>query len=204
MNNSQQTNKTEPRIKGIDFKPFIEPELDARYYLQLPPDKVVITMISPLKKDQGHCLFLRMASNLVKKYHNAHFLIAHEEIDFEFQREFSGLIENKNLEGKLDIIKNIKGIPDILKATDIFVYLKEKGDEFPTVILKAMATGLPVVSIKTSLFQKVILHEETGFLIENNDIESAIQKISLLMENPNMSKKMGKLGQERIINHFSN
>ena len=203
MNDPQQTDQPETKIKGIDFKPFIEPELDVRYYLQLPPDKVIITMISPLKKDQGHCFFLTMANMLVREYHNAHFLIVHEEIDMEFQKEFNGLLANLNLKGKLDIIKYKNQIPYILKATDIFVFLKEKGDEFPTIILQAMATGLPVVSIKTSLFQKVILHEETGFLIDSNDIESAIQKIGLLMENPKLSRSMGKLGQKRVVENFS-
>ncbi|MFD2034392.1 glycosyltransferase family 4 protein [Belliella marina] len=203
MNDIHKTNQQKVLIKNIDYKPYINPEVDARYYLQLPPEKTIITMISPLKRDCGHCFFLEVARKIVEIYENAHFLIVHQEIDLDFQKEFNSIKTSYNLRGRFDIIKFKDEIPDILKASDIFVFPMAIENEFPQIILKAMATGLPVVSIKSNLFQKVILDQETGFLIDKNDVESAFQKISLLLENPDLTEKMGKSGQERVIQHFS-
>lgn len=33
---------TQSKQFKIDYRPFVEPELDARYYLQLPPDKKIL------------------------------------------------------------------------------------------------------------------------------------------------------------------
>ncbi|MCH7397731.1 glycosyltransferase [Belliella sp. DSM 107340] len=202
MNDSQHTKQSETRIKKIDFKPFIEPELDARYYLQLPPDKLIITMIGSLVKDQGHCFFLELAKSVEKRFENVHFLIVHEDIDPEFQEEFIDLVVNSNLKHKLDTVQSDRKIPDVLKSTDIFVEPAARGKGFAENILKAMATGLPVISVKTELLQNVILQDQTGFLIENNDLSTAVEMISVLIADVEMSKKMGKLGKERALEYF--
>jgi len=45
--------------------------------------------------------------------------------------------------------------------------------------------------------------EKSGYLIEEGDHEGWIQKISLLLEDKELSKRMGKKGREFVLEHFS-
>lgn len=193
---------TQSKQFKIDYRPFVEPELDARYYLQLPPDKEILTMMAPLKAGFGHFFFLEIAKRVSEIFPNTHFLIVSDEVDSAFELELKSKKAELGLRGKLDFIKMKKDIPDALKASNLFL-LPEAGVVDPsTVLLKAMATGLPVISTKCETAEMIIVENETGFLVTNGDLESTIEKISIIINDKSLAKQMGKSGQERVIQHF--
>jgi len=73
----------------------------------------------------------------------------------------------------------------------------------PNVIMEASAVGLPVVSTKHAGIIDVVVHGETGFLVEERDVDAMAEYMERLLENPKQAERMGQAGRERIKQHFT-
>jgi len=73
----------------------------------------------------------------------------------------------------------------------------------PNVIMEASAVGLPVVSTKHTGIMDVIVHGETGFLVEERDIDAMADYMLKLLEDPKLAEEMGRAGRERIKQYFT-
>ena len=70
------------------------------------------------------------------------------------------------------------------------------------VVLEAMAAGLPVVATNVGGTPEIVLHGETGLLVEPGDAFQLASAMITLLQNPSMCKKMGDAGKKRV-NLFS-
>jgi len=73
----------------------------------------------------------------------------------------------------------------------------------PVGVLEASAAGLPVVTTKHAGINDVILHGQTGFLVEEGDVEGMAEHMVRLARDPLLAATMGKRGRERICAEFS-
>lgn len=73
----------------------------------------------------------------------------------------------------------------------------------PVAILEAGIAGLPVIATKHAGIPDVILNNETGFLVEEHDVDAMAEKMMELLENPEIGKKMGEKSKAFIQNNFS-
>lgn len=75
-------------------------------------------------------------------------------------------------------------------------------DNLPTVIMEAMAAGLPVVSTDVAAVSEMIADEETGFIVSERDSGALAQKMACLLDNPELARAMGMRGRERCRELF--
>ena len=75
-------------------------------------------------------------------------------------------------------------------------------DNLPTVIMEAMAAGLPVVSTDVAAVSEMIADEETGFIVPERDSGALAQKMACLLENPALARAMGMRARERCRDLF--
>lgn len=73
----------------------------------------------------------------------------------------------------------------------------------PVAVLEAGASGLPVVSTRHAGIKDVVIHGETGFLVEEGDINGMAEYMIKLAQNPLLAGKMGRQARERIYSKFS-
>jgi glycosyltransferase involved in cell wall biosynthesis len=73
----------------------------------------------------------------------------------------------------------------------------------PVAILEASGAGLPVISTKHAGIPDVILDGETGFLVDEHDVDGMARSMRKLLADRAMAKRMGKAGKERIRHEFS-
>jgi colanic acid/amylovoran biosynthesis glycosyltransferase len=73
----------------------------------------------------------------------------------------------------------------------------------PNVIMEASACALPIVSTCHAGIKDVVVHEETGFLVEERDIDGMAAYMMTLLERPDLAAKLGRAGRKRIIEHFT-
>ncbi len=73
----------------------------------------------------------------------------------------------------------------------------------PVGILEASAAGLPVISTKHAGIPDVIIHDETGLLVEEHDVDGMAKNMIMLLENKEMAKKMGAKGRINIRENFN-
>jgi len=73
----------------------------------------------------------------------------------------------------------------------------------PVGILEAGASGLPVVSTRHAGIPDVVIEGETGFLVDEGDVEGMAKHMLQMAQDPALAAKIGQAARKRIEDHFS-
>jgi colanic acid/amylovoran biosynthesis glycosyltransferase len=76
-------------------------------------------------------------------------------------------------------------------------------DNLPTVIMEAMATGLPVISTNISGIPEMVVQNETGFLVQPGDAVALSGAIEKIIDDRQLTQKLGQAGYKRVQELFS-
>lgn len=76
-------------------------------------------------------------------------------------------------------------------------------DGLPTVLLEAMALGLPVVTTTVSGGPEIVAHGDTGLLVEPGDPVALAASLETLIGDPEASLRLGRAGRRRAEALFS-
>jgi len=95
-----------------------------------------------------------------------------------------------------------------MKSAEVFVLLSEVDidgfrDGFPTVILEAMAMGLPVVSTWVSGIPEMIDCGRTGLLVPERDSRAAADAIARIFDDRDLGRAMGSAGRRKLDEEFN-
>lgn len=72
----------------------------------------------------------------------------------------------------------------------------------PVAILEAGATGLPVVATRHAGIQDVVIHGQTGFLVNEGDVKGMTEFMLQLAKDPALADRLGKAANNRIRTEF--
>lgn len=144
---------------------------------------------------------------VIKKFPNAKLIIAGE-----------GQLLNtcKNLVKYYQLEKNVE-FPGIITPDKYRTYLKTSrafvqhsitaanGDMegTPVAVLEANAAGVPVVSTNHAGIPDVVIHNETGLLVNEHDVNGMAENMLIILEDKNKAITMGIAGKERIKTYFT-
>ncbi len=76
-------------------------------------------------------------------------------------------------------------------------------DNLPTVIMEAMAAGLPVVSTSIGGIPEMVIQNETGFLVPPDDVAALAGAIERLLDDISLARRFGEGGFQRAGELFS-
>jgi glycosyltransferase involved in cell wall biosynthesis len=76
-------------------------------------------------------------------------------------------------------------------------------DNLPTVIMEAMATGLPVVSTNIGGIPEMVIENETGYLVQPGDAAAMAAAIENVINDSSSAARLGHSGHERARALFS-
>jgi len=76
-------------------------------------------------------------------------------------------------------------------------------DNLPTVIMEAMAVGLPVVSTRIAGVPEMVEQGVTGYLVDEKSPKPLADAICRLLDDPALAAKMGGAGREYARSRFS-
>ncbi|MCJ7811413.1 MAG: glycosyltransferase family 4 protein, partial [Dehalococcoidia bacterium] len=85
---------------------------------------------------------------------------------------------------------------------DLFV-LPSRMENFPLVILEAMASGLPVVATDVGGVPELVEHGETGLLVPPNDPDALADAINDLLDDPDEMEQMGARGRQLVSDQYT-
>lgn len=114
----------------------------------------------------------------------------------ELQRSL-GLEENVIFTGGL----HFNELLEAYASADIFV-LPSLKEAFSTVVLEAMAFGLPVVATKIPGIMEAVA-EENGILVEKGEVDQLAEAILSLAENDRERKRKGANSRRRVLKYFT-
>jgi colanic acid/amylovoran biosynthesis glycosyltransferase len=76
-------------------------------------------------------------------------------------------------------------------------------DNLPTVIMEAMATGLPVISTNIGGIPEMLIENETGFLVQPGDVVALADAVNKVIGDTSVARKLGQSGYERARTLFA-
>jgi len=90
----------------------------------------------------------------------------------------------------------------LLQALDIFL-LPSLSEGIPMAVLEAMAASRVVVASRVGGIPEIVEDGFEGFLVEPMDVDGLAERCRLLIESPDVARKMGEQGRKRVEQDFS-
>lgn len=118
-----------------------------------------------------------------------------ERESVERQAEDMGIIE------RVDFLGDQEFVAELLPAADVFL-LPSQHESFGLAALEAMACGVPVVGSRIGGLPEVIIHEETGYLCDPNDVPCMSAIVLGLLRNEDLRLKIGRAARARAEQEF--
>lgn len=81
--------------------------------------------------------------------------------------------------------------------------LPSRAEGFGFVFLEAMAHGLPVIGGNMDATPEVVVHGETGLLVDPTSPAQITDAVAALLADPDQRQRMGAAAQRRVEEHFS-
>src|SRR5438105_7238597 len=125
------------------------------------------------------------------------------------ENELRAQIAQLNLQNRfvLSGAKPQREVRQHLAAASVFLLpsvLDPEGgmDNLPTVIMEAMATGLPVISTNIAGIPEMVVQNETGFLVQPADPIALAKAIEAVIDDRLLAQRLGEAGHQRAQELF--
>jgi len=129
--------------------------------------------------------------------------------DGPLRENLQGKIDKLDLSSRVALLGSLSQgtIFEKLRATDIFVLasvVDSQGgsDVFPTVILEAMSSALPVVSTRLAGIPESVVHDKTGLLVPPGNTAALADALEQLIRDPARRLRYGQAGRARMEQQF--
>ena len=165
--------------------------------------ETILLFVGRLERAKGIFVLAESFCELVKIYK--------EKVKCIFVgKDRGGLLKLKEIFTENKIIERVefkgevkeKELINIYNICDIFINPSLIYESFSYTCLEAMAAGKPVVASKIGGIPEVVEDGKTGFLFEVGNIRELVNKLCLLIDNPQQRKIMGENARRRVEENF--
>lgn len=192
--------KTVTVYNGVDAgngQPAAQPEA---------PRQPTIVSVANLRRVKGIDVLVKAAAIVHEQLPEAQLVLvgrfgtAPESI--AYQEEVIGLCRQYRNDSYVHFLGESLNIPELLAGSSIFV-LPSRTEGHSNALLEAMLAGLPCVATAVGGNTETVVDQVTGFLVPTENPELLAARLIELLENPDLQKRMGAAGRERVLQHFT-
>ena len=91
----------------------------------------------------------------------------------------------------------------LLLDSDFLVFPPIEPEGQPRVVLEAMAAGLPVITTDQGAIAETVVEGETGFVVATGDVAAIVERIALVLEQPERRRGMSAAARARFLAHYT-
>ena len=200
-------NKVRVVHNGIDLTQFEETAVSSTFRQQfnIPPDAPLVGTVGRLRPWKGQDRFIRVAAQIAKTNPSVHFVIVGGtpfQVQDSYEKQLHQLAAKHNLSNQITFTGQLQDVGSALAELDIFVHAGDP-EPFGLVNVEAMAMGKPVVAFAHGALPEIIVHEETGLLIQSENEAEMATAVTQLLNQPAKQKEMGRNGRLHAASHFN-
>lgn len=192
--------KTRLYHQGIDLTNFSPGTLSSK-------GPINILLIGRFTQKKGHIVALKAVKKVLDSGKNAKLTFIG---DGELMENCQSYVSKNNMENHVDFagVMTQKEIADHLKHTDMLLVPSIVADDHdregsPTVIREASASGIPVIGTYHAGIWECIEDGKTGFLVAERDINTLADRITTLIDDPELRSVMGKNARIKMEKEFN-
>lgn len=166
-------------------------------------EKKSITMVGRLVTQKNPMMFVRVCKALAELRDDVFFRIIGAGFDDQWKAVIEDYIREHDLQTKLTIIQwmDRADLLSTLRNTDVFV-MTSAFESFGYVAAEAQMLEVPVVTTNVDGFNEIIENGATGYLVEPDDVNGMVEKITEILDNPVAAAQMGRKGRIRVSQNF--
>ncbi|MFH0779200.1 MAG: glycosyltransferase family 4 protein [Candidatus Eisenbacteria bacterium] len=159
---------------------------DVRGELALNEDDFVVLNVGSLTKEKGQEDILDVAKVVTSEIPRARFIVAGEgRLLPRLQRRAREL----GVSSVTRFLGFRQDIPRLMRASNVFLF-PSRSEGLGTVVLEAMAAGLPVVAARAGGTEETVREGLTGFLVNPGDVSAMAASLRTLHLRPELSREM--------------
>ena len=165
----------------------------------IPPEALIAVTVSVLRPGKGVEVLLDSVKAVLQRVPDAWFLVVG---DGSMRAEWAQLAELNGVSHRIRWAGYRKDVESRLAGCDLLVH-PSLADAFPTVLLEAMAAGLPVVATNVGGIPEIVQPEVTGRLVPAGDAGALATEVANLLQDSGKRRAMSEKAREVAMNRFS-
>jgi colanic acid/amylovoran biosynthesis glycosyltransferase len=184
---------------GINLKRF---PFKMHTEFELAPEPTIILSIARLVNEKGLYYGIQAISKLVNS--NSDIKVQYWIIgDGPLASGLKKTAHNLGIENSVRFLgsQSRDQLSQHLQKAHLF-FLPSNEEVFPTVLMEAMATGLPIVATSVGAVSELVINNQHGFLVQPKDTEAMAHKLEYLIRNPKKWSTIAKMARKHIEARF--
>jgi glycosyltransferase involved in cell wall biosynthesis len=162
-----------------------------------------VLFLSNLRRRKGVVEAVEAALLVLEEHDDVRFVFAGAWEDHELERS---LRQRTKIAGdRLEFREPVAG-PDkdaLLASSALLVFPPTAPEGHPRVVLEALAAGLPVVATDRGAILETLIDGETGFVLPDADPGEIARRISALLRDGDLRRRMSDAAHKRYLDHFT-
>ncbi len=170
----------------------------------IDPGAPLAGLVGRLVDWKGPDRFVAAAAEVARELPEARFLLVGEAIfgEASYVDELKAQARRLGLEGKVVFTGFREDALEITAGLDLLVHASLLPDPLPTVLIEAMAMGVPVVAADAGGVREIVEDGVTGMLVPPGDVKSMVRAMLGLLADASKGRAMGERGRERALRRF--
>jgi glycosyltransferase involved in cell wall biosynthesis len=167
-----------------------------------PDNLFVVGMVAAFEPRKDFESFINAAIILSKRYSFTRFIMIGDGSNLEDCRR----LVPSELSEKIFFLGKRNDVETVVKTFDVGVLLtnaKVHGEGISNSLIEYMASGKAVIATKGGGTNETIIENENGYLLDPHSPEQLIDRISNLIVNPELVKKLGERSKEIVNQNFN-
>ena len=181
-----------------------------RNEFNITPNTPLLAIISRIYPQKGHELLLRALAMIKSDVPDIRLLVVgDDDPDYKTLQHGRGYTDTlKDLVNELGLNEHViftnhrTDVQHVLAACDIFT-MPSSDEACPMAILEAMAMKKPVIALDSGGMPEIVERGESGFLSAPGNIAELSENIFKLIKEPELRKRMGECGRQRVEQDFN-
>ena len=167
--------------------------------LHLESDALLLGMVCRIVEQKGIPYALQAFQRVSDCFPAANLVIAG---DGDLRPQLEALAQELGIDAKVHWLGWRGDAVDLIAAFDVLL-LPSLWEGFGLVLLEAMSRRVPVIASRVSAIPEVVVHGETGILVEAREVDELARAMTRLLEDRALRQHMGLLGAARLEERFS-
>lgn len=197
-----------PPVDGEEFRPDPKRRAAARAELRIAQDAVAVGSVGMLNPSKGHEHLVRALAAARREEPRIVGRVlgpsspAHAAYEARVRAEAAAL--GLDQDGALEIRDAGARVPELMPAFDVLAMGSvPRSEGMPTVILEAMACGVPVVATDVGAVRELIDDDRTGVVVPPLVDAAMAHALGALAADAARRQAMGAAGRKRFLERFS-
>ncbi len=167
----------------------------------IPQEAPMVGIAARMNPWKGQYELIEAVSQLRETFPSLHVMILGADVP-EMRAEYEKRAREGGVAERVHFGGYQKDVRPFLNEFDLIVQ-PSYGEPFSLSILEAMAMRKPVIACSTGGTPEMITHGRNGWLVEERSAEAVATGIATLLKDKNLSRNMGALARETVLNRFT-